>query len=619
MRNPVAADSTLTLTPIHFPFHRRSIVVRSSIQTRLPLVTSLLTATATSFAIAGGPSWENLISTTDASVPGVKGAVWVPNQFNNPTIDDQGRVTFRGQIGGAGITTANSRLVVTGSTGSWSTVARDGSAVPGDLISGYVFNTTAGINGLASSNNITAQGGVVVSGNVNGAGVLATTDTAMFFIANDGTPSILVREGSACPSTAGATMSAAMNAGSGQQTSNDGRSIFSTALLGGDVVTANNAAVVVFSPAGTELIFRKGSPAPGFTDGTTMTPDTFGLNLSGAHVEFGGTLVNAATVTAANDKARFTTSGAPAGALRMYLREGSLLPGLGKLMVKPTSSVSPAMHALMANGSILNFIDLAGGDTIATVNDKALVLEQSGIFTMLMRRGEAVPGVGSLVFSGFNTTSIIMNNNGLLAYQGLLMNADGTAVTLDPSYVGVRRADGTRLTLIRQGNALPDGSGSLVASLNGATSICCSDAGVVVFNANFTGGSAILAWDETNGLRVIAKTGDTNFTGTPANALTLIGSTGMNGNSGCTGISSNGWLTIRAGDSVNSIYTISRINLGGSAPACPADLDGSGAVDASDIAILLSGWGTVDGDLDGSGDTDAADIAILLDAWGPCA
>ncbi|MFO0829414.1 MAG: hypothetical protein U0572_14850 [Phycisphaerales bacterium] len=54
--------------------------------------------------------------------------------------------------------------------------------------------------------------------------------------------------------------------------------------------------------------------------------------------------------------------------------------------------------------------------------------------------------------------------------------------------------------------------------------------------------------------------------------------------------------------------------------ACVADLDGSGAVDASDLGILLGGWGTAgtDADLDGSGIVDAADLGVLLGAWGPC-
>ena len=54
------------------------------------------------------------------------------------------------------------------------------------------------------------------------------------------------------------------------------------------------------------------------------------------------------------------------------------------------------------------------------------------------------------------------------------------------------------------------------------------------------------------------------------------------------------------------------------APECPADLNDSGTVDASDLAILLGGWGGAAGDLNGSGSTDASDLAILLGAWGAC-
>ncbi|MEY3142233.1 MAG: hypothetical protein RLY21_726 [Planctomycetota bacterium] len=55
-----------------------------------------------------------------------------------------------------------------------------------------------------------------------------------------------------------------------------------------------------------------------------------------------------------------------------------------------------------------------------------------------------------------------------------------------------------------------------------------------------------------------------------------------------------------------------------SGPACPADLDNSGNVDASDLAAVLGAWGTAAGDIDGDGLTDAADLAALLGAWGPC-
>lgn len=53
------------------------------------------------------------------------------------------------------------------------------------------------------------------------------------------------------------------------------------------------------------------------------------------------------------------------------------------------------------------------------------------------------------------------------------------------------------------------------------------------------------------------------------------------------------------------------------APGNPADLDGSGAVDAADLSLLLSNWGNPGvGDIDGSGLVDAADLSFLLANWG---
>ncbi|MBL9121443.1 MAG: thrombospondin type 3 repeat-containing protein [Phycisphaerae bacterium] len=54
------------------------------------------------------------------------------------------------------------------------------------------------------------------------------------------------------------------------------------------------------------------------------------------------------------------------------------------------------------------------------------------------------------------------------------------------------------------------------------------------------------------------------------------------------------------------------------APDCPADLNGTGTVDAVDLALVLGGWGGLGGDVNGSGSTDAVDIALVLGAWGPC-
>jgi len=54
---------------------------------------------------------------------------------------------------------------------------------------------------------------------------------------------------------------------------------------------------------------------------------------------------------------------------------------------------------------------------------------------------------------------------------------------------------------------------------------------------------------------------------------------------------------------------------------CPSDVDGSGAVDGSDLALVLNGWGPCagcPGDIDGNGIIDGADLSLLLNAWGGC-
>lgn len=52
---------------------------------------------------------------------------------------------------------------------------------------------------------------------------------------------------------------------------------------------------------------------------------------------------------------------------------------------------------------------------------------------------------------------------------------------------------------------------------------------------------------------------------------------------------------------------------------CPADLDASGEVTGSDLAVLLANWGgTGQGDIAGGAGVDGIDLAAVLAAWGPC-
>jgi hypothetical protein len=385
---------------------------------------------------------------------------------------------------------------------------------------------------------------------------------------------------------------------------------------------------------------RKGDAAPGLP-GYTVTPDSFGQFLNGAFTLFSGKLVGTG-ITTANDSVYLTNIGT-AGGLRIWAREGDPIPGFKGLTFANTSSLSFGQRPVASDGTI-TFIATLGG-TATTLNNTAVMTENNGVFSILLRKGDAIPGItdslnpdfNGKVFSSPNTTGNCKTRNGLYAFEGIIMNADGTSITSPApnTFVGVRKPDGSVLAICRQSDPVPGLDGWVFGGLNGSTSICASDNGSVVFNASMSNvtlnetGNALMAWDQAGGLRVLAKasqqgaapflpTGDTTFTGTPCNQITLIGSTGNNGDGGGTGFSSTGWLAVRVGDTAGGLYTVARIRVGTTSSPCPADIDGSGTVDAADLASLLAGWGTASGDLNGDGTVTAADLAVVLDAWGPC-
>lgn len=55
--------------------------------------------------------------------------------------------------------------------------------------------------------------------------------------------------------------------------------------------------------------------------------------------------------------------------------------------------------------------------------------------------------------------------------------------------------------------------------------------------------------------------------------------------------------------------------------SCPADLNGDGVIDVSDLLLLLAAWGDDPGqgaDLNGDCVVDVSDLLMLLSAWGDC-
>lgn len=84
--------------------------------------------------------------------------------------------------------------------------------------------------------------------------------------------------------------------------------------------------------------------------------------------------------------------------------------------------------------------------------------------------------------------------------------------------------------------------------------------------------------------------------------------------------SPTGAWTIGAFDPSVGTDTPGAVNPACDTAACPADFNGDGVVDGSDLGQLLGNWGGAGlGDLDGSGAVDGSDLGQLLAAWGACA
>ena len=57
------------------------------------------------------------------------------------------------------------------------------------------------------------------------------------------------------------------------------------------------------------------------------------------------------------------------------------------------------------------------------------------------------------------------------------------------------------------------------------------------------------------------------------------------------------------------------------AGACPADIDGDGAVNVSDLVEVITNWGVCENcpaDVNGDGAVDVSDLVEVITDWGPC-
>ncbi|MBK6939067.1 MAG: hypothetical protein IPH13_02520 [Planctomycetes bacterium] len=508
-----------------------------------------------------------VIATTGDPVPGLtNGEVFGGSStFDSGVIDEFGRVFFRGRFTGGTATTTTDRALFFGtSRADLQMILRSGAAEPSGQLPGVTINTASG-TGVSGSNRINSNGEMMFGCAFSGGGVVTTNDSALYF----GTPGnfqILAREGDFAPSTAGATYSSSFASPSQQPTGLNaaGDVLFRSSLTGGDVVGSTNNDAWFTGPAGNLTIaVRKGDAGP---TGATVSALGFvsQLNSTGQFVtEVTYTVgTGSPATTAADDKAIWIYT--PGFGVEEILREGapSTISGVTHNSATNSWFVNTGACTFNASGNLIINSDLQGLGVTAGVNDRGVFLVgPGGAQTLVIRRGDAAPGVVNAAIDSVNNTSCQLNDSGFVAFQASMV---GTSGTTDDSGIWAGTPGNLQLVL-REGDVAPGTGGGTFGQTTGFSMLMNNKGQLLITNTvvGGAGNSCLFMWDPIVGVVPVIVFNDLLEvqTGVFKNMTTSGGIQFSNGNSRPLSFSDNGDYTVRVSTS-DGASTIVRGHVG---------------------------------------------------------
>lgn len=524
-----------------------------------------------------------------APAPGLRSATFL--NLGTPTINDDGRVAFFAKTTGS-LSGIWSNASPVGGPPSLALVAQSGAPAPG----GGVFAALDGTKVLLSNN-----GRVAFAASSNG-------QTGVW--SQEGIPlSLAAINGGAVPSVAGGVF----------------------VIASGDVDPLINANGI--------LAFRAGYSAPGTPPISNLasifagTPSTLGvaaqavmgLPLPDGFIGFNFIIINDRGFLTSNGSYHLAASnsntsglfGGPGGGMGPVMLANEQAPGFG-----PTNPLGvPSTFFSLNNVDAMLFQTDVSGPGITSSNETVLWVNVDGVTSMLVREGDPIPGVAG-VFLG-EMSGALLSDSGHVVMSAFLT---GPNVTSDTNLAIVRRdpgPSGALRILARSGTQAPELQAG--ATILGLTGPAINQLGQVafqatVFNPGPGGDGNIYYGTDSAGHVRIAHRGNTQHAIAPGVNAFVSGGPPVHASGGSDGrrrsLNINGEIAFFAGYTVTpppgsgSAIFIARI------PAA-ADINGDGSVNASDLSLLLGGWGSSGGsDLDGNGITEAADLSILLGAWG---
>ncbi len=320
-----------------------------------------------------------------------------------------------------------------------------------------------------------------------------------------------------------------------------------TAFHAGLAGTPNDEGLFVGSVGGVSQIFGKGQSAPD-NNGTFSGFGNLAFNNAGQIATLG--FLSDTSGGSLDDRGVFLGDG---NSIAQIARSGQAAGGNG--------TFSSFGNARLNNSGQVAFwstlVNTSGGN-----NDNSGIYRGSGgLITQIAREGQAVPD-GNGVFSGFNASSLALNDSGQAAFSATLANTSGG----NSDNQGIFRGAGQGLTeIVRSDQLAPDGNGRFT----GFGNLVLNNWGQTAFYANLTGSNsngvfvgsgdvltqvARAGQSAPDGNGVFSNFGNLalNDAGQSAFSATLTGTSGGNNdNSGIfTGDGTDFLKVVRAGDSL---------------------------------------------------------------------
>lgn len=426
--------------------------------------------------------YETRALTGDAAPDTSNGVVF--SGFGTPVLNDSGDVAFKGFLVGAGVAGANNSGVWSGSKDSLGLIVRVGDISP-DSSPVVVYRQI-------NNPNLSNSGEIAFSGRD-----FASPDDGIWSNSG-GFLGLVAREGAAAPGTGSGVVFHRMI---GPAINSLGETALYGVLRGTDVDQTNDHGIWSELGSSLDLVVRAGDAAPGTESGVVFNFLSNSPVINDLGVTAFSSTLTGTEIDETNGNGIWSGS---AGSLVLVARAGHAVPG-----TRPGVLFADFGDPRINNASNTVFSASLSGTGVDGANDSGIWSESNGSLALVIRAGDAAPGVApGVIFAEFGTT--VINGSGDTAFSATLAgtNVDGTN---DDSVWAEK--NGLLQLVARAGDVAPGtNSGVIFSSFSGLTT---NESGDIAFLGTIRGPGVlrgadrgIWAMDRDGLFQLIVREGD---------------------------------------------------------------------------------------------------------------